>query len=236
MAKLKDVVVQAGGSVKDIFMCPPALICEESGWNVRAESPDYLAGILELAESIRELGVLEPLTVYRRGEDIVLTNGHRRFSAINLLLAEGVEIKSIPVRLEEKGTNEADRVLSMITRNSGKPLTPLELSVVVKRLLGYGWNTKEISKKTQFSPSYIDSLLQLSSAPEALKSLVKDGQISGTTAISEIKRVGDVEATKNLTKAVKKVKAKGGDKVTAKHLPKKMVKCSCPKCGNEFWR
>ena len=220
--KLKEAAKQAGGGTRDLFMLPPSMLQIEPGWNLRIRTPEYEQGIKELAESIRAFGVLEPLTIHRVGDDNVITNGHRRFEAINLLLSETppVEIQSIPVRLEEKGNNEADRVGSMFTRNSGVRLTQLEEAIGIKRLLGYGWNEDKISVTTQLSKQVMSNRLALLEAPADVMHMVEAGEISPTMAVNTVRKEGALLAGPKLKDAVEVARESGKSKATAKHVAK----------------
>ena len=200
----------------------PAIIIEEPGWNERKEGPTLDAHIAMLMGSIKTQGVLEPLTVYVRGEEIVLTNGHCRLLAVKRLIAEGEKIELVPCRVEPKTANDADRVLSMLTRNSGKPLEPLEMAAVMKRLLAFGWDEAKIAASTGFTTVYVASLLRLNAAPEEIKGMITRGEVAATTAARVIKDQGE-DAAEVLRDAIKETKAAGKKKVTAKNLPAKAL-------------
>lgn len=197
---------------KDLFLIEPSKIVEKPGWNVRDNSPELETHIEELAGSISEIGVQQPLTVYMENDVIYLSDGHCRLAAVNRAISRGAEIKSVPCRVEERYSNEADRVLAMIVRNSGKSLTPLEKSKVVKQLLNFGWKREEIASKTGLSNVYIGQLLEMQTMPEDLKSMVTSGNVSASTALNEFKSSGHAAVDK-ISEAVKK-----GGKVTKKKL------------------
>jgi len=207
------------GTRKDLYMIAPEIIHEEEGWNVRAEGEDLEQHIQTLAASIREIGVQEPLTVYLRDEEVVLTNGHCRLAAVKRLLAEGVEIKAVPVRVEAKTANDADRVLSMITRNSGRPLSPMELAAVCKRLVAFNWTPATIAAKTGYSAGYINQLLGLSAAPAEVQSMVAAGRVSASLAAKVVRQHGK-NAPETLKNALAKANKRGKAKATAQDLPK----------------
>jgi ParB family chromosome partitioning protein len=203
---------------RDLFMVDPKRIREESGWNVRRDSPDLQEHVAALRESIRALGVLEPLTVYAQGEELILINGHCRLDAVRQLLAEGAEIETVPVRVEERGTNDADRVCSMLTRNSGKELTTLEKAEVCKRLLGYGWDPAKIAGKIGRSPAYVNRLLDLLEAPAPVLKMVEEGTASASLAAQVVQENGPQEAPAVLQQALKIAQANGGAKAQPKHV------------------
>lgn len=214
MARLKTI---AEGT-KDLFKMDPRKLTTVPGWNVRVKNAAYEEHIQELMGSIREVGVLEPLTIYTENDVPIVTNGHCRLDAVMRLIAEGVEIKTVLCCVEERGGNEADRILSMLTRNSGLALSPLEQSEVVKRLLSLGWEVKKIADRTGKSQAYVNHLLDLREAPEPVLQMVRDNQVSASTAVRVVKKEGGSKATETLTAAHRKVAACGGTKVTPKHL------------------
>ncbi len=103
---------------KDIFMVDPSNLVEDPCWNVRKKTPELTAHIRWLADSIKEQGVREPLTVWMNDGVPTISNGHCRILAVALARKEGAEIKTVPVRVEDRYASEGDRILSMITRNS----------------------------------------------------------------------------------------------------------------------
>lgn len=186
---------------KDLFLIEPAKIQEKPDWNVRAQTEELIAHIEQLALSISEVGVQQAITVYMEDDVIYLSDGHCRLAAVKLAMERGAEIKSIPCRVEERYANDADRVLAMIVKNSGKPLTPLEKASVAKRLVAFGWSEDEIAKKTGISKQYVGQLLQMESMPETLKGMVKKGVISASVALGAQKEYGE-EAVEKIAAAV----------------------------------
>lgn len=205
---------------KDIFFLSPEDIHEEDGWNARTENDELAEHIRSLADSIKAVGVLEPITGYMDGELFTITNGHCRNLAVKLAISEGAEIKSVPVRLENKHINDADRVLSILTRNSGKPLSTHEQAAVIKRLLDYGWTEAEISEKTGLSRQRVGTLVKYLSSPVEVQQMVKKGEVSATTAVKQIRKEGK-KAVETLKKAVGKAQGEGKKKATAQHIPVK---------------
>jgi ParB-like chromosome segregation protein Spo0J len=196
----------------------PNLITEEPGWNVRQEGPELSDHIRALADSIKEVGVLEPLTVHVEGDRVVLTNGHCRLAAIRLLAEEGIEIRTVPVRTEPLLANAADRVLSLLTRNSGRPLRPLERAEVFRRLAAYGWKAQEIAGKASFTSSYVCQLLKLASAPPQVKQAIAAGEVASSTAIHALQAHGPEGAATVLAAGIEKAKAMGSARARPRHV------------------
>lgn len=198
---------------KDLFLIEPELIKEKAGWNVRNDTDSLRDHIRQLADSIKEIGVQQPLTVYMDGEDIFLSDGHCRMEAVRLAISEGAEIRAVPVRVEERYSNDADRVLSLLTRNSGRPLAIPEQAEVVRRLLGFGWTEADVAKKTGYSRQHVGNLIVYLSSPQEIKDRVTGGEISPSTAISAVKAHGEAGAVEIVNKAVSRANETGKKKV-----------------------
>lgn len=183
-----------------------------AGFNVRK---DY-GNIQELTDSIRENGLMVPLRGHYVDGKIVITDGHRRYEALSILDAEGIDM-NIPVIIEDRSTNDADRVFAMLLTNSGKPLTAVEQAEAVTRLVAYGFKGVEIARKLGKAPAEISNLITLASAPQEVKNAVTDGSVSPTTAVAVVRQAkGNDEVA---VKAVKDAKANAGTgakKVTGK--------------------
>ena len=174
------------------------------GFNAREDFGD----LEELARSIEEHGVRDPLRGYREGDKCIVTDGNRRYNAIQLLLSRGVEIKRVPFIIEDRKASNADYLLTQLLSNSGKPFSPLEESKVVMRLIGYGWTVEEIAAKTGFDLPKVKNLVVLGSAPEEMKTQVRTGELSQSAVLEAMRgSENNTEASKVLT-AAKDIAAK----------------------------
>lgn len=200
----------------DVFHIPVHQIHVKDGWNVREMgTEDNQTALRELVDSIKEIGVQEPLTGYFDGEHVYLTDGHRRLEATLIAIDEGAPIEYLKVKSEGRGSNEADRVASMLVRNSGKPLTPWEQSKVVKRLVNYGWETRRIANTMGKSTSYVTQLLNLQTAPEDIQQMVRQDVVAAGIAAQVSKTASGVET---LRKLKEKADQEGKAKVATKDI------------------
>ncbi len=192
----------------DVFALDPRLIVRDDDWNVRLPGAELDEHIAWLKDSIRARGFLsqKPLVVYMEGGRPHLTDGYCRHAAVLALIAEGVEIKSIPVVAESRHSNDADRVVGLITHNSGKPLAPLEQGTVFKRLLGFGWKESQIAKDCGYSVTHVSNMLRLAAAPEATKQLVREKVASATAVVTALRSSGGdaTEAGKIVNDAIER--------------------------------
>lgn len=210
--------VSALGQRKDLFMIDPEKLVELPGWNVRKPGKELDAHVRWLADSIKERGVQEPLTIWMDEGRPTVTNGHCRLLAVKLAQKEGADIKAVPVRVEERYGNEGDRILSMITRNAGKPLSPLETSEVLKRLVAYGWSEEEVARKTGYGIGQTKNLLMLSSLPKDLTNPIEKGQVSASLVVEKVRKHGQEGARQAIDSAIKTAEDRGKPKATRKHF------------------
>lgn len=205
----------------DVYQLDPHDLNIKADWNCRdLDTPEAQQGLHELAASIAEVGVKQALTVYWEDGKAYITDGHRRYQAVMMAIAEGAEIKSIPVRTEDRYSSEADRIFSQIVRNSGEPLKPFEQARVFKRLIDLGWTETDIAKKSGKSRPWVVSLLELQAAPESITQFVRSGAVSATMAIQTIKdNAGDqVKSAAAISAAVEKAHTAGKQRATSKDM------------------
>ncbi len=168
--------------LKDNYlMVSPSLIVADEQINPRSEYGD----IEELMNSILENGIRNPLKGYKNGDKIILKDGHRRMRAVNLALTKGHKIERVPVIIEQGALNDEERTLEFLIYNDGKPLTMLEQSEVIKRLLNFGWKTTDVVKKTGKARGYIENLIMLTKTSMKVQHHIKEGKISAPHFFSE---------------------------------------------------
>lgn len=173
----------------DLYRVDPNLIQIKEGWNSReANDPANSTHVAELAASIREVGVKKPLVCYMENEVVYVTDGHCRLQAVMHLIEEGVEIKTVPVMVEDRHANEADRIFSQIVHNAGKPLTSLEQAKVFKRLVGLGWAQKDIASKAGITGGRVSQLLELLILPAILQKYIIEGKASANMVLQLYKK------------------------------------------------
>lgn len=198
------------------------------GFNVRVHSPDYIAHRDAIRASIAANGYdsTKPLSGYvaKEGDDnvIYVTDGHTRLDAVSLHnddpdTAEKDEINSLPVLVQPKEVSLTDLTVQLHTANNGRPLTPFELGIVVKRLMAEeGAKKADIAKRLAVTPRYLDDVLLLANADKKVKQHVASGTVSSTMAIKLLRADSDTAADK-IEAAVSKT-AGTGKKATAKHV------------------
>ena len=219
-AGIKDIQVGRSDTFRvmiDDIVVKPGLNCRDPRDLVHAEH------LSMLSKSIEAVGLLEPLTVYMEDGKAVITDGHFRFEAAKLAIERGAPIFNLPVKMEPKGSSEADRVFSQVARNSGKRLLPMEQGVVFKKLIALGWEEAEIAAKAGISRTHVSNMVELQSAPQAIVDMVKGGKVAAGLALKTMKAADSEDAaTATLQQAVETAESKGKTKATPKHVAAEM--------------
>lgn len=225
----------AGATSAKMFMVPVENVREIDGFNVRVNSPDYQAHVANLAEMIRVNGFdrTKPISGYV-GKDgdanvIYVTDGHTRLAAVKMLNANDsdVTIDKVPVVVHAADISMDSLTERLHTANSGRPLTPFELGVVVKRLMKVeGADKTATAGRLGVTSRYLDDVLLLVNAPKIVREAVLDGTVSSTMAIQQLRKAGDnpEKAAEAISAATTKAKAAGKTKATAKDVGIKMQK------------
>lgn len=204
----------------DVYSVDPRKLHVKEGWNSRDFSdPSNITHIDDLAQSIAVKGVLQPLTVYFEDGKAYISDGECRYrAALRAIEHYKSELKTVPVRSEERYANEPERLLNQFIRNSGKPFSAIELSNHFKRLLGLGWQAKDIAGKAGMTQARVSQILGLQTLPEPVKHMIVQGQVAPSTAVALVKEVGATEAEKQLAQGWATAQAEGKDKVLPRHI------------------
>jgi len=173
----------------DLYRVDPAIIQIKPDWNSRdSDDPANTEHIAGLKASIKEIGVKKPLICYQENDIVYVSDGHCRLIAVQQLIKEGMEIKTVPVMVEDRHANEADRIFSQIVHNQGKPLTGIEQAKVFKRLIDLGWAQKDIAAKAGMSGGRVSQLLDLLRLPVVLQKFIAEGKASAGMVLTCYKK------------------------------------------------
>ena len=127
----------------------------------------------ELADSIRERGVLQPILLRPNGEDYLIIAGERRWRA-----AQRARLHSIPAivrEIDESTTAE----LALIENIQRQDLNALEEAEGYRQLIArHGHTQDDIGRLVHKSRSHIANLLRLLDLPAFVKQSLLQGDIS----------------------------------------------------------
>lgn len=126
----------------------------------------------ELAASIKEKGVLQPLLVRKQGEKYEIIAGERRWRAARL-----AGLTEVPVILKDFNDLEALEI-AIIENLQREDLNPVEEAVAYQKLLEQGLNQEGVAKALGKGRSTVANALRLLSLPSKALEALESGQIS----------------------------------------------------------
>ncbi len=132
------------------------------------------AALAELAASIREHGVLEPILVRKRpsgGFEIIA--GERRWRA-----AQQAGLKDVPIFVHDLG-DEAAFEAALVENLQREDLNPMETARAFQRLVDdYGYTQETIATKVGKERSTVANALRLLKLPKDVVDLIETGDLS----------------------------------------------------------
>src|SRR5215469_11908174 len=127
----------------------------------------------ELANSIREQGIVQPLIVRDRGDHFELIAGERRWRAAQLL-----NLPEVPVILRE-ADDRAVLELALIENLQRENLNPIEEAQGYFQLIHQFQLTQEdVATKVGKSRAVVANALRLLKLPSTLQTYIRDGRLS----------------------------------------------------------
>jgi ParB family transcriptional regulator, chromosome partitioning protein len=131
------------------------------------------AGIQELAASIREVGILQPLVVRSTDGGFELIAGERRLRA-----AKEAGLDRVPVLIRQAGDNESME-LALVENLQREDLNPLETAAAYQTLMeGFGLTKEQLAHRLGKSRAAVTNTLRLAQLPDRIRTLLADGKLT----------------------------------------------------------
>ena len=141
----------------------------------------------ELAQSIKEYGVVEPVILKKSIKGYEIVAGERRCKAAKI-----AGLNTIPAIVKEF-TDEEMMEIALLENIQREDLNPIDTAISISNILAVKNITQEeFSKKMGKSRSYITNLLGLLNLPKSVQELVKNGKLSMSAARS-LSKIADEE-------------------------------------------
>ena len=173
-------------------------------------TPDSL---VELVDSIREHGVLEPLVLAKTPAGYQIIAGERRWRAAKI-----AGMNKVPVIIKET-TPQGMLEMAIIENVQRVDLNPLERAQAFKRLIEeFGLSTGEIAIKIGKSAPYVSNTLRLLTVPD----LLKDALASGATTEGHVRALAALENPHLIVEAYKEILSKNLSVRGAEELARKL--------------
>lgn len=155
----------------NVFRCPLDKIVPQKGQPRQRIDDQRLE---ELAQSIKDHGLLEPLVVRRRGDDqFEIIAGERRWRA-----SQRAGLREVLVVVHDVSAQSAFE-LALIENVQREDLDPIEFAEALDRLIKeHGYTQETLAGRVGKDRSTIANALRLLRLPAAVRSKVVEGQLS----------------------------------------------------------
>ncbi|MEO6693907.1 MAG: ParB/RepB/Spo0J family partition protein [Ignavibacteria bacterium] len=179
--------------------------------------------LAELADSIKQNGLIQPITVKKSDDDFILISGERRLRAAKL-----IGLEKIPAYVYEKpiGTNGSMLELALIENIQREGLNPMELSDSYQRLIDeHDLTQEQISEKVSKQRSTVANFLRLQKLPVEIKASLRRNEITEAHA-RLLLRVDDLDDQLVLWKRIinESITVKNLEEITKKNVKKRTKK------------
>ncbi len=127
----------------------------------------------ELAESIRQLGLIQPITVKRSGDKYIIISGERRWRA-----AEKAGLEALPAYIREVDDTTL-HAMALVENIQREDLNAIEISLGMQRLIEECGLTQEaLAERLGKKRSTVANYLRLLNLPDEVQFAIKGGIIS----------------------------------------------------------
>lgn len=133
--------------------------------------------LLELSESIKEYGILQPLVLRKDGDCFLIIAGERRYRA-----AKKAGLKEVPALIKEVSKEDADKI-SLIENIQRQDLNPIEEAIGYKSVMKeYDLTQEELSQAVGKSRQYIGNTIRILKLDERVIKFLEEGSLTTSHA------------------------------------------------------
>ena len=174
----------------------------------------------ELAQSIREQGVIQPITVRKSGEKYEIVAGERRWRASQI--AGLKEVPAILRNIDDQKSME----LALIENLQREDLNPIEEAMGYQLLIDdYSLSQQEVAKKVGKSRSSVTNSLRILTLPQDVRQMLRQGLVS----LGHGKVLLGLQDSRAQTSLAKKARQK---KLSVRALEKEVLRLKNPNSSN----
>ncbi|MCJ7587397.1 MAG: ParB/RepB/Spo0J family partition protein [Candidatus Aminicenantes bacterium] len=155
-------------------------------------------GIDELANSIREIGVQQPVVVFQKEDRYELLIGQRR-----LLACKKLGLREIPALITIV-KDETDATIKSFSENIHRlELEYRDKMQVATELLNKFSSVNKVAEHLGVSPQTVRNYLGYAAVPEPIKKMVDEGKLSASTATRIAKNISDEKKAVKIAEKIK---------------------------------
>jgi len=149
----------------------------------------------ELADSIKEQGIVQPLIVRRQPDHLELIAGERRWRA-----AQRVALHEVPVLVRPLSDSDA-MAAGLVENLQREDLNAIEEAEGYKRLLEeFSLSQDRLGEAVGKSRAHIGNVIRLLKLPEPVRAMLRQGQLSAGHARALLTHPDPVKAAKEVVK------------------------------------
>lgn len=127
----------------------------------------------DLAESIKENGVIQPVVVRKKGSSYELVAGERRWRASRI-----AGMKQIPCLIRNFDEKQ-NMIVAIIENMQREDLDPIEEAAGLREMVNrFGFTQSQVSKSLGKSRAYIANSMRLLKLPPEVQDMISKGQLS----------------------------------------------------------
>ncbi|MBR3774849.1 MAG: ParB/RepB/Spo0J family partition protein [Alistipes sp.] len=143
----------------------------------------------ELASSIRQLGVIQPITVKKQGEQYIIISGERRWRASQI-----VGLETLPAYIRE-ADDENLHAMALVENIQRQDLNAIEIALGMQRLIDECGLTQEaMAEKVGKKRSTVSNYMRLLNLPNEVQLALKEGLIT----MGHAKAIAGIDAEQQL--------------------------------------
>jgi ParB family chromosome partitioning protein len=170
------LILHAAEEVEEVAASLPTndlaiALIDPNPWQPRTQLGD--ADLAELADSLREHGLVQPIVVRRRGDRYQLIAGQRRLAAAGKL-----GWTNVPARVLEVEDRQMAEI-AIVENLQRRDLDALEKAASFKQYLAtWGCTQDELAKRLSIDRSHVANLIRLLELPAAVQDRLRAGKLS----------------------------------------------------------
>jgi len=178
------VAQRASTATVGLPLCIPIGLIDEDPDNPRTEFPD--ADIDELADDIRQRGILQPLVAHAADAQ----GRHRlHFGAKRLCAALRAGLSEVPVVVRDAPADAYDKVAENQKRHA---LPPLDVARFIKGRVEAGESNSEVARRLGMNLTTMAHHLSLLDLPPALDQALRAGRCTSPRTLHELRQLHEV--------------------------------------------
>ena len=169
--------------------------------------------LVDLVDSVREHGILEPLVAAKTPAGYQIIAGERRWRAAKL-----AGLKTVPVIIKET-TPQGMLEMAIVENVQRTDLNAIDRAKAFERLISeFGLGNSEIAQRIGKSPSYVSNSLRLLTLPDALK----DGLLTGLISEGHARALAAIDDNRLIVEAYKIILRESGSVRRAEELARRI--------------